>query len=348
MSARSGKSREAEAPSLAKRMRLRLGVSWRAVLGLVLGSALGLALLWVAARGVKLSQVWSRLARADPLWVALAFLAVVLTTAAKTARWRGLFPEAQRARYSRLGRVLLVGKLANALLPARMGDVIRVYMVGEEEGISKAMVLGTVAAEKAFDVLFLLLFGGLAAALVPLPPWLNIPLAGLTVSGFLFVLLALAWPEQGIMAWVGRWVHRLPWGMGRRMTEALRKGLLGLAALREPRMALTACAWSAVVWILAAGTNCLLFQAFDLRLSVGAGLLLLVLLHAGVAPPSSPGRLGVFHSLTVLGLEVFGVDRALSLAYATVLHATVYLPEILPGAIVLGLDLAAGRRVDKA
>jgi len=52
--------------------------------------------------------------------------------------------------------------------------------------------------------------------------------------------------------------------------------------------------------------------------------------------------------LTVLGLEVFGVDRALSLAYATVLHATVYLPEILPGAIVLGWGLVWAGRVDKA
>ena len=62
-----------------------------------------------------------------------------------------------------------------------------------------------------------------------------------------------------------------------------------------------------------------------------------------MTPPTSPGRLGVFHTLTVLTLEALGTDRVQGLAYATALHAIVYLPEILPGAILLGLHLAVGK-----
>jgi hypothetical protein len=67
-------------------------------------------------------------------------------------------------------------------------------------------------------------------------------------------------------------------------------------------------------------------------------------LYAGVLPPFSPGRLGIFHTLIILGLEALNTDRALGLAYATVLHAIVYVPEILPGALLLGLRLAVGKR----
>ena len=46
----------------------------------------------------------------------------------------------------------------------------------------------------------------------------------------------------------------------------------------------------------------------------------------------------MFHAITLLGLETFGVDRATSLAYATVLHAVVSLPRIALGAVALGLS----------
>jgi len=268
----------------------------------------------------------------------VAFLSVLLTTAAKIGRWQGLFPRTQQPGLLRLGKALLVGQLFNALLPARMGDVVRAHTVGTEEGISRVMVLGTVAAEKAFDVLFLLVCGGLAAIVVPLPLWLGLPLAGGTVGGVLLFLLALFGPEQSLPEWVKRGIHRLPWGSGTWLVGVWQRILVGLAALREPQMASVACAWSAAIWTLAAGTNYLLFLAFKLRLPFVAALSLLVLLHVGVAPPSSPGRLGVFHALTVLGLEAFGVDRSSGLAYATVLHAIVYLPQILPGIVILGLN----------
>lgn len=333
---------EATVSSFPERARLTPGTLWRLTLGL----ALGLALLAVAVRGIEPGEVLAGLAEANPVWVTLAFLTVLLTTLAKVGRWWGLFPAAQRPGYFLLFRALLVGQLANALLPARVGELVRVYLVGAGGEISKATALGTVAAEKTFDVLFLLICAGLAFALAPMPPWLDASLAGLAAGGVLILILALALPQQRVLTWTERWVHRLPWGVGERLAQALRsdvvypRGLTGLAALREPRMALVACAWSATIWALAAGTNHLLFWAFDLPLSAGAALLLLVLLHVGVAPPSSPGRLGIFHALTVLGLAAFGVDRSSGLAYATVLHLIVYLPQVLPGAVVLGL----GRR----
>lgn len=229
----------------------------------------------------------------------------------------------------------MVGQLVNALLPARLGDVARFYTLGRDEEVSKATVLGTIAAEKAFDVLFLLIAASLTAALAPLPPWLARSLAGTVGLGVAILTAAVAVPQRSVID-AGRritsWFHE---ELTDRVTSLLERGLAGLNSLRRPRLAAGACAWSVVVWGLAATTNLALFWAFDLPLSVGAALLLLTLLHAGTAPPSSPGRLGVFHALTVLGLVSLGVDRAEGLAYATVLHAVVYGPQIVLGALAL-------------
>lgn len=335
-----GSGAEAPASLLQPGVRQVSRRVWRLVLGL----ALGLVLLALAARGVDLDQAWASLTRADPLWVGLSLLAVLSTTAAKVGRWRGLFPGSERPGLSLSTRALLVGQLVNALLPARLGEVARAFLIGKGGKISKAGALGTIAAEKAFDVLFLLICAGLTSRLASLPSWLDVSLAGMAALGISIFGLAVVLPQGVILAWAERWAAALPPDIGERLEGVLRRGLAGLTALRRPRMVLLASAWSTAAWTLAAGTNYLLFRAFDLGLSVGAALLLLTLLHAGMAPPSSPGRLGVFHALTLVGLQAFDVDRASGLAYATVLHALVYGPQILFGALALGLDRGMERR----
>lgn len=323
---------------------LGFSFSWRIMLGLVVGLGLGLMLLLVATQGVSLEQVRARLSLAHPGWAALTVLTVLLTTTAKVVRWRTLVNANERPSFWQLGQALMIGKSLNALFPARIGDLARIYIAGERRQISRASILGTLVAEKAFDTLFFLISAGLALGLVPLPSWLNLPLVGGTAIGFLLILLALALPHRRWVGWLGRQIQHLPWGLSDRLPRFTERALSGLAALRDPRMAGTACLWSVVVWALAASTNVLLFRAFDLSLGLGSALLLLVVLYAGVTPPTSPGRLGIFHTLTVLTLEALGVDRVQGLAYATVLHAIVYIPEILPGAILLGVRLATDKK----
>jgi uncharacterized protein (TIRG00374 family) len=301
-----------------------------------------LVLLLIALRGVEPERVWDGLLQANPVWVAAAFLSFLLTTAAKICRWQGLFPDGQRPDLILLGRALLVGQLANALLPVRSGELARAYLVGAGGSFSRVTSLATIAVEKAFDALLLLICVGIAAYLAPLPPWVDLSVAGLAAGGLLLIVLVGFLPEQGVRGWIGRWKHRFPWRIGERLGEWLRRGLEGLAALREPRMAFTAWAWSAAIWAMATGTNLLLFKAFDLALSAGAALLILVLIQIGTAPPSAPAWLGVFHALAFLGLRTFAVDSASALAYATVLHAIVVLPQIVLGAIALAL----GQRSD--
>jgi len=259
---------------------------------------------------------------------------VLMTTAAKVARWRVLLPPPHRPHLFPLTRALLIGQLGNALLPARAGDLARAHVAGSQAGESRALQLGSIAAEKAFDVLFLLICCGLAALTAPLPSWLTASLGGIAVLGLALFLVALALPERRFSRWLEKQGEAEPTHLTR-MVRVLQRAAAGLASLRQPTLAAAACAWSAVVWALAAGTNYLLFRAFDLQLPFGAALLLLAVLHIGVAPPSSPGKLGVFHALAVFGLSTFGVTGSVSLAYAAVLHAIVYLPQILLGGAFL-------------
>lgn len=315
-------------------------LQWQIVIGFVLG----LIFFVAAVSQVNLSELWAGLGRSRLEWVGLALLSVLLNTVARVERWRRLFPDSQPGFWVSC-RALLAGQLINALLPARVGDLSRVYQFGVESGRSKATTLGTIAAEKGFDTLFLLLAIGLSAVFNPfLPSWLNLSLFSVTTIGLLSIIIALAWPQQRTLLWAKRFVYRIPRGLGIRIWSIFERTLDGLASLRTWQLALSACFWSALVWLLYILNNYLLFKAFDLDLSLGVALLLLVVLLIGSAPPSTPARLGVFHGLTMFTLEFFGVDRPIGLAYATVLHFIVYLPQIILGTLFVGTHFYVGWR----
>lgn len=311
--------------------------------GTIAGLALGLALLAVAAWGVDLEAVWQAMQQAHPLWTGLSLLMVLLTLGGKVARWHGLFGRSLGPRYRSLARALVVGKLVSALIPARVGELARFYILGSDENMSRATVMGTIAAEKVFDLLLLVLAAGLTAVVVPLPAWLTGSLATAAGVGGAVFVAAMALPHPWITLAARRIGSRLPESAAVWLTDIVEHALIGLGSLRRPRLAAQACAWSVLVWSLMTATNLALFGAFDLNLSVGAALLVVTLINGVTIVPASPGDLGVFHSLTVLGLQSLahggssGIDRATALAYATVLHVVVYGPRVLLGAVALGL-----------
>jgi uncharacterized protein (TIRG00374 family) len=316
----------------------------------LLGAALGLILVVAVTRGLDKDTIWTDLRNVDARWVGLALMTVLATMATKVWRWQRLFSGPSRPGLLQLGSALLVGQMLNAILPARLGDLARAQLGGHAGPVSRATALGTIAAEKAFDVLFLLVCAGLTAVLASLPRWLHASLALTAALGGTILLLAIFLPTKRVLGRIQQEVSRsatssparrpgrvriLCANAAERLLAALRRGLIGLEVLRRPRRALGVCAMSVPIWALAAATNYVLFRAFDLKLSLGAALSLLTLLHIGMAPPSSPGRLGVFHALTMVSLQAFDVDRALGLAYATVLHAVVYGPQLILGALAV-------------
>ena len=335
-------------PPAARRGRA-LPTSWpRRLIQPISGLALGLILLWLTVRGIHWQAVGASLGQADPVWIGLSLLTVLLTLGAKAARWRDLFPDAAALRRRSVARALMVGMLVNAFLPFRLGDVARFHTLGRDEGISQAKVAGTIGAEKGFDTLFLLLAAALTGALGAMPGGLGRPLAAAAGLGAVLLALAAALPPRRVAAIARRTAGSrltvwLPEPAVERLTGLVRHAMVGLESLRSPRLAAAACTWSVIIWTLAAGTNLVLFRAFDMALGPSAALLLLIVLHAGTAVPSSPGRVGVFHALTILGLRSLpgagsaGVDPAVALAYATALHGVVYGPQILLGTLALAL-----------
>ena len=308
---------------MEQNQRRRKVLFWVQVL---LGLALGLAALYLAAREVSFRELGLVLRSVSLPLLGLTLVSSLLSPVVKAIRWRWLFyPQRPALGLARLTSLLALGQAINMLLLGRWGELVRAYFTGEEAETSKSFVFGTIAAEKLLDMVVLAF---LVVALIPfvaLPPWLAdrvgyVVLAALIVSAIVVALLGgrdlwLRLAQTGLRI--------LPRPTADRWGARLAAALDGLGALRNRRAAVAIWGWTLAAWLVGALTNLLLLAAFGLEPSPRIALFLLVVLQVGVAVPSAPGKIGVFQFLCVLALSVFDVPASVAFAYGVVLYLIV-------------------------
>jgi uncharacterized protein (TIRG00374 family) len=303
------------------------------------GLALGVLLLVLAVRSVDPSGLKRSLMGTNPWWVALGLLTVAVTIVAKAWRWKLLFYPAQEGlRLTTLVSALLIGQTINFLLPARVGEVARAYLVRDAEKRPALLALGTIVVEKTLDGLALLVLLGILFVVVPVPTWLRLSgaVAVLVTALLLAVVLLLTRGRQRLVHVSERLGQLLP-ALGRLgLNRRLGAMADGLRSWRASGNQVKIVLWTLAIWLLAGLTNYLVLLALDIETPlVLASLVVLTVVHLGLAVPTSPARIGVFHYLCLLSLSVLGVDESQALAYGFVLHSIVVLPIIGAGLVCL-------------
>ena len=314
----------------------KLGVAWRWTLGAVVS----LALLVLSLRGVDVFGAWRSATEANLPLLGAALLAIIAATVIKAARWRLMFyPGHRRLHLPAFVACFLVGQAVNAVVPARLGELARAWMIGEKEGVSKAHALWTAAIEKVLDAAALLVCIAILGLWLQLPPWLHQARWTLTAAVVivLFGCAALLTFRTRALAWVDGLAERVPWVRRGRISMLAHTIVDSLQLMHEPALLGGLVAWSAVAFATQALASWLVGSAMDMSLSFRAALLLLSVLQiSAVVPiPTSPGRVGLYHYLCIVTLAIFHVPSQEALAYAVVLHIVTYLPMAIGGPLGL-------------
>ena len=109
-----------------------------AILRVGIGLAISIFSLCFVLRDVDLGQAWAIIRTANPGWLALGLVCLSGDVLIRAVRWQRLILPIQRVRYVPILGYLLVGYLANNVLPARLGELVRSHYLGDREGMSRA------------------------------------------------------------------------------------------------------------------------------------------------------------------------------------------------------------------
>lgn len=302
------------------------------------GYALSAACIAVLAAKVDWARFLGFFKTAAPLPLAAAVPLVAATYVLFALRWRLLITLEPKPRLPRLFGFLMLGYLANVLLPMRAGDALRVALLRRDYGHGTTRAAGSVVLERILDVLTLLAFGLAVALHANLPEAIRIVLrtAGIAATAAIALTVALVARPRGVAGMLDAIARRF----GPRFADVLSAHVAQLAdamSVLFPKdrggllRAVAAIALGVAGWITYGLAMSLCVAAFGVEPPVTAGLLLTVVTNLGSAIPSSPASLGVYHALGVVALSPWRVDFDRALSVATATHA-----------ITVGVQLALG------
>jgi uncharacterized protein (TIRG00374 family) len=303
------------------------------VIRAAVGGAISIVALWFVLRGVDLAETADVLSHADLRWIALAAIFSSSDLALRALRWQRLLRPIAHVRYPPMLGYLLIGYLANNVLPARLGELVRSHYLGDREGISRASALGTVVVERVVDLVAVVGIASVALLVLSVRGVVaSAVLVGAAVAGLFLVVLAL-----GIVA------HRLPgvdrirnaverWPQVRELASRLQGGL---AVAGRPRTVAEALAVSAVAWTVAILAWAAVGQSIGLQLSIGQAALIASGVALASAVPAGPSNLGTFELAAVEIGKAIGVPSDSAFALALIVHASILVITSLGGAISL-------------
>jgi len=302
----------------------------RALVSFLLGLSLSAVCLWYAFRGVDLAAMAVGIGRVGAAWVLASVLGCLLSLVLRAFRWRFLLDRTRPIELWSLVSATFIGIMGNNLLPARLGELVRAWLLARREQIHTPTVLASIVVERLLDAIALIAILGLALAA---SSSLNGHGAELLRQAGLIGVLLSAGGVLGLT--VARCHHAAilnkvdQWGAGEcrpviaRALELFRRFLEGLCVLRNRVQVAAVVGLSFVIWLAGIASFHVLAYGFGLGLTLVQSTLVFVIVLFGIAIPSAPGYVGTFHGFCVAGLAlVAGTDTMTSAAYATLLHGS--------------------------
>lgn len=320
----------------------------------VIANLIGALFLWLASRALPLEHIRAYLKGADlghlGLWAG-AFVAIyAVCHGARVYRWSFLVrPLDESIHPMKIHRVCAVGFSAILLLPLRLGELVRPYLLSRRTDLSLSAVLGTTVVERVIDGLLItgLLFVTLAfydgeheTAFATYTGYIS----ALIFIPALLVCILTFWRKDWMIRNLRRLGNQVSVGITARLLGLLEEFVAGFRALLKADylgrfIGITALYWFtniASMWVFAR-------FGFGLELTLWQMSTVLPILVIGIMIPAGPGMAGNFEFFMARGMGLFVAIEVADIGakvavFAASVHVLQFLVITIPGFIVMWTD----------
>lgn len=334
---------------------------------LLLVLALGAGALWLALRKANVDDFLAALRDVNLGIFAAGFFCFFFLHILRSVRWGGLVqalkPEVGFRSYL---SICSVGFMLINILPFRLGEFARPYLLFEREEVPFGSGMATVLVERVLDVMALgvIFLGVLVFADLPgysievvggeapfdLVRAARTGILGVLVPvGFAVALLLVLGDRgvrmvEGVRDRVPQGLFRLPLDLSVRFLGTF---LVALRSLGSVRRALPVVLWTVALWFLNVLSIYFTVKAFAFGAGIGfwgAATILVVICLALIAP-APPGFAGVFEFACTVALGLFAVGPSEAAAFAVLLHGSQFVLVTGVGTYFVAVDKISVRRL---
>jgi len=266
----------------------------------------------------------------------------------RTLRWNSIFENKIKIKLTSLSRIVISGYMFNNLLPARLGELARIYHFNLVKRIDKSYLLGTILAERITDVIALFIFIGAGIFFVPKDLLINLSdelgvninliylfliLIGLSIV--FFVLMQFKTYRKIMTAFIPKFNFINDKILS--IVDSFFKGLFNL----EKNKIINIIFLALIIWIIEFS----MFFIVETQIELNLDNTFLAIVFFGVFAnlsgivPSTSGGWGPFELIGTIVLISFGADRENAAAFTIIVHLILWLPISIIGLICFLYDL---------
>lgn len=307
----------------------------------VIGIALSAVLLWWTLRDVSLATVWGELQRSNMWLFLLATVSGTVIFPIRAMRWQTILRPVTAVPLGPLWRSTAIGMMVNNVIPARAGELARAYALTREVPVPFSSALASLAIDRVFDAISVLLLASVAMLDPRFPPGATIagqPLSSWAGGTALIVLFALGalyslvFFPASLVRLFELFARKVAPSIEEKGRTALVAFAEGLSVLRHPAHFVAVLAWALLHWMVNAFALWMGMKAVGIQIPYSAVLFVQALIALGVAVPSAPGFFGLFEKLAVVSLAIFAVGAPAATSWAIGYHILTFIPITVIGA----------------
>jgi hypothetical protein len=297
-----------------------------------IGAIISAALLYLAVKDIDLNEFLHYFTFENIDILIYVIIVNVLLRMVIALRWNKLLDIFPGNNFVTTFHYTNIGYFANNFLPARLGDIIKSYLLAEKKKYSKTQVLTSAIIERIFDLIGLSVLFIIALLRYDIPE--NILVGGAIFISILFIVslivLLMFKKKDFIDLKLGNISKFKTINFIRNKIRSIFYYLQNYLKLKQ---LLYLIATTAVIWFLYVFAGFLIIERLSNYLSWDASILSLIFLGVSFILPSTPGNIGVHQFACVLAFGILGMDKTQAVAFSFYYQIPVMVISVILGFI---------------
>ena len=300
----------------------------------ILGVLISIIGLYYAFRQINFWELWVSLKNVNFVLITIAIVILLLSNVIRAWRWQILVKPIKDVSFEPAFSSIMIGYFGNSVLPFRMGEFLRAYVVADKTSLTASTAFGTIVIERILDFIGLSAVILLIMTVYPLKTIGGSIIIGvivLSLTAFIFIFLFSGF-KSTLLVKIEK-LSLLRFGLLRKILLFIKNILDGATTIRATKKLGIILLYTLIIWIMYYCSTYLATIATGIELEwFGFGVLLISTTLA-ISIPAAPGYVGTYHAAAVYILtNLFNVGRLDAQAAAIILHAVGTIPIVIIGA----------------
>lgn len=302
----------------------------------IAGLIVGLVIIVILLKRVDIRQLNEILLNVNVSLFVTGLFLKILVMWIKSYRWEITLRKATGQPIRRSFSASIIGFAGNIILPARLGELLRVSVIDKHNMVGRTLAFTTLGVTQLFDLVFLtgffLLLSIWATSLYPNHRWEIVSLG--LISLLILTSLIIFQKKIHSFAYFPNYIRPIiPKSIEEHLSKFVNLIVKGLNILTEAHAISYVILLTIIIWGVESFAVYLMLQAFNIHANLLMAGFMVVALNLSFAFPITPGNIGIVQAISVVLLGAFDVTQASALTYSIASQGITYIVIVSLGMI---------------